>query len=53
MVSGQEQQCGIGSEVEVRLLCILRKGEAGVCRAWCVKSGLDITDVARADEKGQ
>ena len=53
MVSGQEQQCGIGSEVEVRLLSVLREGEARVCRAWCVRSGLDITDVARADEEGQ
>ena len=49
MVSRKEQQGDVRSEVAVRLLSVLRKVEARFCRAWDVRSRLDITDVARAD----
>ena len=32
----------------MRLLCILRESEAGVCRTLCVRSGTDVVSVPRA-----
>ena len=40
MVTRKEDQCGVRDE-EVAL-CILSESETGLCRTWCVWSGLDV-----------